>query len=62
MIKCLKPTLTKLLTALETLEYGFDDIVAVMTLSKKYRKRLRTGNSIERLNQEIRRERVIRGG
>jgi len=32
-----------------------------MNLPKKYRKRLRTSNSIERLNQEIRRrERVIR--
>jgi len=47
--------------AMETLEQGFDDIMAVMHLPKKYRKRLRTSNSIERLNQEIRRrERVIR--
>ena len=47
--------------AMETLESGFDDVMAVMTLPKKYRKRLRTSNSIERLNQEIRRrERVIR--
>lgn len=47
--------------AMETLEQGFDDIMAIMNLPKKYRKRLRTSNSIERLNQEIRRrERVIR--
>lgn len=47
--------------AMEILESGFDDVMAVMTLPKKYRKRLRTSNSIERLNQEIRRrERVIR--
>ena len=47
--------------AMETLELGFDDVMAVMSLPKKYRKRLRTSNSIERLNQEIRRrERVIR--
>ena len=46
---------------METLEIGFDDVMAVMSLPKKYRKRLRTSNSIERLNQEIRRrERVIR--
>lgn len=47
--------------AMEVLEQGFDDIMAVMSLPTKYRKRLRTSNSIERLNQEIRRrERVIR--
>lgn len=47
--------------AMETLEQGFDDMIAVVNLPKKYRKRLRTSNSIERLNQEIRRrERVIR--
>jgi transposase-like protein len=35
--------------------------MAVMSLPIKYRKRLRTSNRIERLNQEIRRrERVIR--
>ncbi|MBK5244958.1 MAG: transposase, partial [Eubacteriaceae bacterium] len=47
--------------AMETLESGFDDVMAVMELPEKYRKRLRTSNSIERLNEEIRRrERVIR--
>jgi transposase-like protein len=43
------------------LDEGFDDITAVFSLPKEYRKRLRTSNSIERLNEEIRRrERVIR--
>ena len=47
--------------AIVVLELGFDDIMAVMSLPVKYRKRLRTTNSIERLNEEIRRrERVIR--
>lgn len=47
--------------AVEVLELGFDDAMAIMDLPEKYRKRLRTSNSIERLNQEIRRrERVIR--
>ena len=43
------------------LETGFDDVTAVLSLPEKYRKRLRTTNSVERLNEEIRRrERVIR--
>jgi putative transposase len=47
--------------AMETLEEGFEDVMAVMNLPEKYRKRLRTTNSIERLNQEVRRrDRVIR--
>jgi len=47
--------------AMEVLESGFDDAMAIMDLPEKYRRRLRTSNSIERLNQEIRRrERVIR--
>lgn len=47
--------------AMEILEEGFDDVMAVMSLPEKYRKRLRTTNSIERLNEEIRRrDRVIR--
>jgi transposase-like protein len=42
-------------------EQGFDDVTAVLVLPDKYRKRLRTTNSMERLNEEIRRrERVIR--
>ncbi|MGI6706286.1 MAG: IS256 family transposase [Clostridia bacterium] len=40
---------------------AFDDITAVLALPLKYRKRLRTTNGVERLNQEIRRrERVLR--
>lgn len=47
--------------AIAVLENGFDDITAVLSLPEKYRKRLRTTNGMERLNEEIRRrERVIR--
>lgn len=47
--------------AIECLEKGFEDAMVVMSLPQKYRKRLRTTNMQERLNQEIRRrERVIR--
>jgi putative transposase len=43
------------------LDEAFDDITAVLALPLRYRKRLRTTNGAERLNQEIRRrERVIR--
>jgi len=43
------------------LEAGFDDATAVLVLPERYRKRLRTTNGIERLNEEIRRrEWVIR--
>jgi len=43
------------------LDGAFDDITAVLALPLRYRKRLRTTNGVERLNQEIRRrERVIR--
>ena len=48
-------------SAMDTLETGFDDAIAVLCLPERYRKRLRTTNSQERLNEEIRRrERVIR--
>jgi putative transposase len=47
--------------AVACLEDGFDDTMAVMALPEKYRRRLRTTNMMERLNEEIRRrERVIR--
>jgi len=47
--------------AMETLENGFDDAVAVLALPERYRRKLRTTNMVERLNQEIRRrKRVIR--
>jgi putative transposase len=47
--------------AMSVLEQGFESATAVMALPEYYRKRLRTTNSIERLNEEIRRrERVIR--
>lgn len=47
--------------AVACMEEGFEDAMAVMSLPEKYRKRLRTTNMQERLNEEIRRrERVIR--
>ncbi len=47
--------------AARLLDEAFVDITAVFSLPEAYRKRLRTSNSIERLNEEIRRrERVIR--
>jgi len=46
---------------MQILEMGFDDATAVLVLPEKYRRRLRTTNALERLNEEIRRrERVIR--
>ncbi len=47
--------------AMEVLEEGFEDVTAVLELPEQYRRRLRTTNGLERLNEEIRRrERVIR--
>ncbi|WP_436663450.1 IS256 family transposase [Alicyclobacillus acidoterrestris] len=47
--------------AVKVLEDGFDDVTAVLALPERYRRRLRTTNGVERLNEEIRRrERVIR--
>ncbi|GAB6934715.1 IS256 family transposase [Calditerricola yamamurae] len=47
--------------AMAILEAGFEDATAVLALPEKYRRRLRTTNAVERLNEEIRRrERVIR--
>jgi transposase-like protein len=47
--------------AMEQLEAAFDDAMAVTVLPEQYRRRLRTTNCLERLNEEVRRrERVIR--
>lgn len=47
--------------ALEVLEDGLEDAIAVLALPDKYRRRLRTTNMAERLNEEVRRrEKVIR--
>jgi len=47
--------------ALSILETGFDDATSVIVLPEKYRRRLRTSNMLERLNEEVRRrERPIR--
>ena len=52
---------TKATKAAALLDEAFDDITGVLILPLKYRKRLRTTNGVERLNQEVRRrERVIR--
>jgi putative transposase len=52
---------TKAPKAATLLDETFDDITAVLAIPLKYRKRLRTTNGVERLNQEVRRrERVIR--
>jgi transposase-like protein len=57
----LKTYETKAPKAMAILESGFEDATAVLLLPEKYRKRLRTTNPLERLNEEIRRrERVIR--
>lgn len=46
---------------MDCLESGFEGAMAVMVLPEKYRRRLRTTNMQERLNEEIRRrKRVIR--
>ncbi len=45
----------------DMLEEGKEDVLAVYVLPKKYRKRFRTTNMLERLNEEIRRrEKVVR--
>lgn len=47
--------------AMKTIEAGFEDAIAVLCLPRRYQKKFRTTNMIERLNQELRRrERVIR--
>ncbi len=47
--------------AIRRLEAAFDDAIAILSYPEPYRKRMRTTNIVERLNEEIRRrERVIR--
>lgn len=47
--------------AINLLDEGFSSITAVFNIPEEYRRRLRTSNTIERLNEELRRrERVIR--
>jgi transposase-like protein len=46
---------------MQVLEDGFDAATAILVLPSGYRQRLRTTNSQERLNQELRRrEQVVR--
>jgi hypothetical protein len=52
---------SKAAKAMRILEAGFEDATAVLMLPERYRKRLRTINEMERINEKIRRrERVIR--
>ncbi len=52
---------TKAAETMDIVEDGFEDAVVVLALPECYRKKLRTTNSLERLNEKIcRRERVIR--
>ena len=58
---CLEEFEDKASKSMKTLEEGFEDAIAVLSLPGKYRRRLRTTNSVERINEEVRRrERVIR--
>jgi len=41
---------TKAAKAMDILEAGFEDAISVLALPERYRKRLRTTNSLERLN------------
>jgi transposase-like protein len=51
----------KILNRIEVLDSGLGNAMTIMDLSENNCRRLRTSNSIERLNQKIRRrERVIR--
>jgi putative transposase len=47
-------------STIATLERGFDDATAVLALPRPYRKRLRTTNGQERLNEEVRRRERVR--
>ena len=61
MNKVVSDDVEKAPKAIQTLEHGVDDITAILVLPERYRKRLRTTNGVERLNEEIRRrDRVIR--
>ena len=58
---CLERFESRAPQAMQILEEGFDDATAILVLPSGYRRRLRTTNSEERLNQELRRrERVVR--
>ncbi|WP_421487085.1 transposase, partial [Limosilactobacillus fermentum] len=52
---------TKFPKVVKKLENSFDELMVIYQLPEELRKRLRTNNTIERVNQEIRRrDRVIR--
>ncbi|MCS3956709.1 transposase-like protein [Salinibacter ruber] len=54
----LKERLEEKASAMETLEEGFYDATAALTLPEKHRKRLLWANMLERFIQEIRRREV----
>lgn len=45
--------------SMKCLENGIEDAVAVMSLPEKYRKKLRTSNMPERVNEEVRRREIL---
>ncbi len=52
---------SKLSAACDILENGFEDAIQILSFPENIRRRIRTTNVLERLNEEIRRrERVIR--
>jgi len=60
LIRTLEVCQEKAPKAMEILEQGFEDALAVLVFPEQYRIRLRTTNGMERLNREIRRrENVI---
>lgn len=47
--------------SVDCFERGFEEAIAILALPERYRRRLRTSNLAERMNEEIRRrQRVIR--
>lgn len=51
----------KLYKAIDTLEEGFEDAIQYLNENSRYHKHIRSTNSLERINQEVRRrEKVIR--
>jgi transposase-like protein len=44
--------------AIKLLEERFDDATAILAFPEKYRRRLRTTNGLERMNEEVRRREI----
>ncbi len=45
--------------AMDCLENGIEDAIAIMSLPEKYRKKLRTSNLAERVNEEVRKREIL---